>query len=299
MKEHRKGIIAVFITALLWSTGGLFIKLISLNAMQLSFFRCLVAAIVFSIIFNKKVFRINRLGILNALFYAVVLITFVLATKTTTAANAIFLQSTAPIYVFLFEPLINKTAYRKIDIVTILVCIGGMFLFFTGEISPGHFEGNLIALLSGAAFASFFLGMKRNKPEFQLSSIFYGNVIVTLICLPFIFSLEFLSASDIWMVTYLGVFQIGLAYAIFSYGLKRVFAIEASLISLVEPVLNPVWVFFGYGEIPSTTAIMGGIIIITAITARTLITELPVFKGMMKRKNNVLQKDDEGSNIEE
>ncbi len=286
LTEHQKGLLAVVVTALLWSTGGLFIKLISLNALQLSFFRCLVAGIVFMIVLRRKAFRANALTFLNAGFYAVVLITFVMATKTTTAANAIFLQSTAPIYVFIFEPMINKTSYRRIDLITIIACMIGMVLFFTGDISPGHLEGNIIALISGLAFASFFLGMKKNKPEFQLSSIFYGNIIVSIVTIPSLFTIEQLVFSDVWMVTYLGVFQIGLAYAIFTYGLKRVYAIEASLISLIEPVLNPVWVYIGYGEIPAFMAIVGGIIIITTISVRTFMVESAALKvRMMKSKS--------------
>jgi drug/metabolite transporter, DME family len=285
LPEHQKGLLAVVITAILWSTGGVFIKLISLNALQLSFFRCAIAALVFVIVLKKRAFQSNKLTFINALFYSVVLITFVMATKTTTAANAIFLQSTAPIYVFIFEPIINKTSYRKLDIIIILVCMLGMVLFFTGEIAPGHLEGNIIALISGLAFAAFFLGMKKNEPQYQLSSIFYGNVFVSIICFPFLFSIESFPFSDMWMITYLGVFQIGLAYAVFTYGLKRVYAIEASLISLVEPVLNPVWVYIGYGEVPSVMAIIGGIIIITAISIRTILIEAPVMKGRFKVDN--------------
>ena len=248
LSEHNKGILAVFITAILWSSGGLFIKLISLNAMQLSFFRCLIAAIVFGILFRKKLLIVNGFTFINAAFYAVVLTTFVIATKTTTAANAIFLQSTAPIYVLIFEPIINKTKLERINVLTIAVCFIGMIFFFLGEISPGHFAGNLVALISGIMFAAFFLGMRKNGKEYQQSSIFYGNIFVSIICIPFILDLKPLSLNDIWMVTFLGVFQIAFAYALFSYGLKRILAVEASIISMFEPVLNPVWVLIGYGE---------------------------------------------------
>ena len=137
LTEHQKGFIAVFITAILWSSGGLFIKLISLNAMQLSFFRCSIAATVFALLFRKKLLVINGFTFVNAAFYASVLITFVIATKITTAANAIFLQSTAPIYVLIFEPIINKTKLERINVLTIAVCFIGMIFFFLGEISPG------------------------------------------------------------------------------------------------------------------------------------------------------------------
>lgn len=281
LPEHKKGLIAVFGAAILWSTGGLFIKLITLEAMELSFFRCVFAAAVFGILFRKDIFIANGFAFINAISYAGVLILFVLATKTTTAANAIFLQYTAPIYILIFEPLINKTTFEKINLITIIICFAGMILFFMGELSPGHVEGNIFALLSGIAFAAFMIGMRKNKPEYQFSSIFYGNILVALICLPYIFNLQSLSFSDLWMVGYLGVFQIGISYAIFSYGLKKVYAIEASLIGMIEPVLNPVWVFFGYGETPSFTAIIGGLIIIATISMRAFILESPAMKGRL------------------
>lgn len=273
LSDHQKGILGVVAAAVLWSSGGLLIKLISLNAMQLSFFRCLIAAIVIGVVFRKDVIYANGLALINAVFYAAVLILFVIATKTTTAANAIFLQSTAPIYVLIFEPLINKTNYEKINIITIVVCFLGIFLFFMGELTPGHFEGNIVALAAGIAFAAFFLGMRKNKKEYQFSSIFYGNILVALICIPFAMEIKVLTFSDIWMVSFLGIFQIGLAYIFFTYGLRRVLAIEASMISLIEPVFNPIWVLIGYGEVPSETAIIGGIVIIAAITTRTIIVE--------------------------
>jgi len=270
LSEHQKGILFVLIAGLLWSSGGLFIKLISLPAMQLAFFRCSIAAITFGIIFRKRILLINKLTLINSVFYAAILITFVIATKTTTAANAIFLQSTAPIYVLIFEPIFNKTKYERINIITVAVCMVGMLLFFVGKIEPGHLEGNIIALFSGIAFAAFFLGMKKNDPKFQSSSIFYGNILVAIISFPFMFSLETLSTGDLWMVTFLGVFQIAIAYAFFSAGLKRIYAVEASIISMIEPVLNPVWVFIGYGETPSLYSIIGGCIIILTISFRTL-----------------------------
>ncbi len=273
IQEHQKGILAVLTAAIMWSTGGMFIKLITYDALQISFFRGIFAALVFLVIFKKEIFYANVFTIINAAFYSAILILFVIATKTTTAANAIFLQYTAPIYVLIFEPIINRTKYEKINVITIFICFLGMILFFFGRISTGYQEGNIIALLSGVAYAAFLLGMRKNKKEYQFSSIFYGNVIVALICLPSIFSIHSFDMKNLLMLTYLGIIQIGIAYAIFSYGLKKVLAIEASLISMIEPVLNPVWVFLGYGEIPSINAIFGGVIIIAAISVRTYISE--------------------------
>ena len=272
LPEHQKGILAVLAAAILWSTGGMFIKLISLDALQLSFFRSVFAAAVFLFLLKKEILNINGFTFINALLYAAILILFVIATKMTTAANAIFLQYTAPIYVLIFEPLVNKTRYTRINIITIIICFLGMLLFFMGEITPGHLEGNLIALISGITFAALFLGMKKIDPKYQQSSIFWGNIIVALICIPFITSLELITFSDLWMVTFLGVFQIAIAYAFFASGIKRVIAVEASIISMVEPVFNPVWVFLGYGETPNIYSIIGGLIILGAIITRTLYT---------------------------
>ncbi|HEX7356239.1 MAG TPA: EamA family transporter, partial [Ignavibacteriaceae bacterium] len=193
-------------------------------------------------------------------------------------ANAIFLQSTAPIYVLIFEPLLTKTKWERINIITIGVCFVGMILFFMGDLTPGDIKGNIAALLAGVAFATFFLGMKKNDPNYGESSIFYGNVIVALICIPFVTGLSSISLQDFAMVSFLGIFQIAFAYALFSYGLKRIIAVEASIISMFEPVLNPIWVFIGYGEVPSFYAIIGGLIIITAITVRTLISNTNFIK---------------------
>lgn len=282
LADHRKGILAVVIAALLWSTGGIFIKLITLNALQLSCLRSVFAAIVFVVLFKKKLLEVNGFTFINATFYSAILILFVIATKMTTAANAIFLQYTAPIYVLIFEPLINKTKYEFINIVTIIFCFLGMFLFFAGELSPGHFQGNIIALLSGLAFAAFLIGMRKNKPEYQFSSIFYGNVLIIFVCLPSLFSVETIRLNDFAMIAFLGIFQIGIPYVFFSYGLKRVYAIEASLISMIEPVLNPVWVLIGYGEMPAFLAVIGGIIIVSVISIRAFILESPIIQKKLR-----------------
>jgi drug/metabolite transporter, DME family len=282
LQDHQKGIIAVLAAALLWSTGGILVKLVTLTPMQISFSRCLFASLVFLILFSKKLLLVNWFTFLNAFFYAALLTLYVVATKMTTAANAIFLQYTAPIYVLLLEPVLNKTRYEKLNIITISVCFVGMILFFTGKLSQGDLEGNILALLSGATFAAFLLGMRKNDHKYQYSSIFYGNVIVVLVLLPSMFELKGISLPDFSMLAFLGIFQIGVAYAIFSYGLKRVFAVEASLLSMIEPVLNPVWVLIWYGEVPSFYAAIGGMIILLAISARTIISGSPALRARLR-----------------
>lgn len=265
--------LAVLVSAVLWSTGGLFIKLSTVDALTLSCLRCAYAAVVFLIIFRSSVFTVNARALVNAALYAGLLVTFVYATKLTTAANAIFLQFTAPIYVLLLEPLLLKTRLERLNVITVVVCFLGMGLFFLGKLSPENLLGNILGLVSGVLFAGFLLGQRLNAPQYQESSIFWGNVLAALLCLPTLMAAPPLHMSDIWITAYLGVVQIGVAYAIFTYGLKRVLAVESALLAMIEPVLNPVWVFLGYREQPSPGAIAGGIIILIAIAARTVILE--------------------------
>ncbi len=282
LPEHQKGIFAVLAAALLWSSGGILIKLVTLNPMQISFARCFFASFVFLFLFHTKLLKVNWFTFLNAGFYAGVLILYVLATKTTTAANAVFLQYTAPIYVLLLEPILNKTNYEKVNIITISVCFIGMLMFFAGKLSPGDFKGNILALLSGVMFAGFLLGMRKNKHEFQYSSIFYGNILVLIFSFTSVIEIHSISLTDLSMLAFLGIFQIGIAYAIFSYGLKKVLAVEASLLSMIEPVLNPVWVLIWYGEAPSLYAVIGGVIILLAIAVRTMISGNPAIRARIK-----------------
>jgi drug/metabolite transporter, DME family len=281
--EHQKGIMAVIVAAIIWSSGGILIKLITLQPMQLSFIRSILAASVFAMLFRRKALIFNGMTLVNGIFYSAILILFVIATKLTTAANAIFLQYTAPIYVLVFEPLINKTEFKKINLITIFVCFTGMILFFIGEITFEHIEGNIVALLSGIAFAAFLIGMRKNDHKYQFSTIFYGNILIAILCIPFLGDFQVPGRSDFLMVSFLGIVQIGFAYAIFTYGLKRIHAIEASLIGMIEPVLNPVWVLIWYGEVPSVPAIMGGAIIIATITLKTIIQESALLGKNNKR----------------
>lgn len=271
--EHRKGLAAAFVAAVLWSTGGIFIKLIPLGALEISGLRSALAALTILALYRRRSLKFNWSIALNGLFYAGVMILFVVATKLTTAANAIFLQYTAPIYVLVFEPLLLKSRFRKINLVAVVVSFAGMALFFMERLSPSGLEGNLVALATGVFLAAFFIGLRRSPSEDKLPSVFWGNAFTTALCLPAIASIETITFSDAWMIAALGVFQIGVPYAVFSYAVERVEAIEASLIAMIEPVLNPVWVVIGYGEEPSTWAIVGGSVILAGAAFRAVVSE--------------------------
>src|SRR5437660_4633563 len=162
-KVTTSPLLLVLGAAILWSTGGLFIKATHLSAFELSFGRSLLAAITIAIVTRREGFGLNPISAVTSILYAALLLLFVLATKLTTAANAIFLQYTAPVYVLVLEPLFYKEKFRRRDLITVTVCVGGMTLFFVGKLLPQDVDGNLLALASGVCFALFFLLLRHSK----------------------------------------------------------------------------------------------------------------------------------------
>jgi drug/metabolite transporter, DME family len=266
--------------ALLWSTGGLFIKWNDLSAFELSCGRSLFAAATVMLLTRREGFGVNLITGIAAVLYAVLLLLFVVATKLTTAANAIFLQYTAPVYILLLEPLLFKEKYRAQDFVTVAVCLGGMSLFFVGQLRPDDVKGNLAALGSGLCFAFFFLLLRhrRAREVNRASAVIYGSWLLALVTSVALFAYPEetrggaeLTARNLAVMAYLGVFQIGLAYTLLTAGVARgVKSLDAGIIGYVEPVLNPVWVFLVLGERPSQWALLGGLVIIAAVVAHTL-----------------------------
>ncbi|MFA5011839.1 MAG: DMT family transporter [Ignavibacteria bacterium] len=271
--QHRKGLVYISVTALLWSSSGLFIKVLSdLNAFQISFYRSIIAALtIFIILYIKEkriTFETDKLTILASVFYSGILIFFVLANKLTTSANAIFLQFTAPIYLLFLEPLFLKTKFRRKDLVTIIICVCGMFLFFMGKLEIGNIYGNLIAILAGICFALFSLFVKWKKTSGSnntILSVVYGNLLIGIICFPLVNSELTLSPTEFFILFYMGVVQIGISYFIFNIGIRYVSATESMVIGMLEAIFNPIWVFLGVGEVPAPSAVAGGLIILAAI----------------------------------
>ncbi|MDP4200288.1 MAG: EamA family transporter [Bacteroidota bacterium] len=275
----------ILLAALLWSTGGVFIKEISLDAWGISFWRSgFAAATIYSIYRIQRGKNISAerwltpLTIMSAVCYAVLLVLFVLATKLTTSANAIFLQYTAPVYVLFIEPLVTRTARRRGDLWTVLISIAAMALFFIGRFEARSVWGNIAALASGVAFAAFAVLLKHERATqgSRWHIVILGHMMIAaamglmgLMGLIGPMSLT-LASGDLIRLLYLGIVQIGLAYALFTFGISRVRAIDATLIAMVEPVLNPIWVYLGVGERPTNYAIVGGAIILCLSLFRTV-----------------------------
>ena len=272
-------VVLVIAAVLLWSTGGLFIKLTTLDAFSVNLGRSLFAAIIVAAFTYKKGLKLDLFTLFTSLLYAITLTTFVYATKNTTAANAIFLQYTAPVYILLLAPFILKEPFRVRDVVTVIFCFVGMGLFFLEDQSsataPNVFAGNIAGLISGVAFGLYFIFLRhpRTLQRNPAVSVFYGNLIIVIVMIPLVLPdmPASLGANDLAAVAFLGIFQIGVAYILFTKGVAAgVRSLDASIIGFIEPLLNPIWVFLFVGERPSFWAIAGGVIIIAAVAVHTV-----------------------------
>jgi len=271
----------VLLAVLLWSTGGVFIKLTTLDAFAVNAGRSFFAAITVAVFTYKKGLKLDKFTLLTSFLYAGTLTCFVYANKNTTAANAIFLQYTAPIYILILAPFILKEKFRVHDLITVVICLMGMSLFFLepqnaeNKLAANVFWGNVAALVSGLFFGLYFILLRhpRSLQKNPALSVFYGNILIVLLMLPLIFSNPpaQINSNDILAILFLGIFQIGIAYVLFTNGIAGgVRSLDASIIGFIEPLLNPIWVFLIIGERPSIWAIVGGAVIIAAVIFHTI-----------------------------
>lgn len=270
MEIRSKAIIFLLLSAILWSFGGLFIKLVSWNPVAIAGLRGFIAMVVLIVYVRHPHFTWSFAQVGGAIAYAVTVTLFVIATKLTTAANAILLQYTAPVYVAFLGSWILKERVLWFDWLIVLTVIGGMALFFLDHLTPGNQLGNVSAILSGVGFACFVLFMRKQKNESPLETVLLGDFFTGLIGLPFMF--ESMPGALSWLgLLFLGVVQLGLSYILYSEAIKHVTALEAILIPGIEPILNPIWVFLMLGEAPGKWALVGGFVVLVSVTVRSLI----------------------------
>lgn len=277
--------LAIFAAALLFSTGGAAIKATHLTGWQVASFRSAVAAVAVLLMLPAARRGFGRLPALVGAGYAATMILFVLANKLTTAASTIFLQATAPIYLVVIGPWLLKEPVRRRDFAFMLPLALGLGLFFVGReagsaTAPDPLKGNVLAALSGVCWALAvsglrFMGKRGGRLGGSPAAVVLGNAFAFLFCLPFAVPVASVGGSDVAIVMFLGLFQIGLAYVFLTYGLHHVDALEASLLLLAEPVLNPFWAWIVHGERPSSWALLGGAIIVAATLAKTLSSRYP------------------------
>ena len=257
-------------SAALFSTGGAAIKACTLTGWQVASLRSAVAAFVLvALLPAARRIRDPRVWLV-AVAYAGTLITFVRATKLTTAASAIFLQSAAPLYVMLLGPLLLRERVHRRDLGFMAAFALGLALLLSGtaaplSTAPDPGQGNRLGILSGALWALTLVGLRamaRRDADAAVSAVAVGNVFASLAALPFALPLSHVGMADLLVIVYLGAIQIGLAYALLVRGMREVAALEASLILLVEPVLNPLWAWILHEELPEAIALVGGAVIL-------------------------------------
>lgn len=270
----------VLASAVLFSTGGAAIKSTTLTSWQVASFRSGVAAVAILIMLRGARRLPDRATWLVGAIYAATMVLFVTANKLTTAANAIYLQGTAPLYILLAAPLLLREPVKKADLLFMGSLAVGLGAFFMGQepasgTAPNPPLGNIAALASGLTWAGTviglrWLGRRANGVNATQPSLVAGNLLACLGTLPLALPLGEVAATDVGIILFLGVFQIGLAYVCLSGGIGQVPALETSLLLLLEPVLNPVWAWLVHGEAPSDWAIVGGAIIMAATAVRTM-----------------------------
>lgn len=288
--ERRRALILLALCGLFWSTAGALIKLVHWNAGAIWSVRSLIAVIGLYAIRPLSMRGITKAEILAAVGLATTTGLFVLGNKLTTAANAILIQYSAPIWVALVGNYFLGERATRLDWITIFVVIGGIALFFMDQLTTDNMLGNVVALAAGVSFAGGALAMRatvagpsssdiassstgpRPPPFDPLRPLFLGNVLGAVIGAPFIFKGPLPDATGWGALVVLGIVQQAFAYLCYAGAIRHAKAIDVMLVPIVEPILSPVWVAIFFGEIPGPWALVGGTIVVAAVTGRALLS---------------------------
>lgn len=279
--NRKKGIYLLVLTSILWSFSGVCTKFISWNGFAVAGIRGLVAALLLLIVNRRP--RLPRSGFQVAAIFSYVglVVLLILSTKLTTAANAILLQYTAPIYSAILGYFVLKEPVTRHDITVIVLVLIGLAVFLYDGLTDGRMAGNLIALLSGVCYGAMNVFMRKCDKDAPADNIFWGNLLAFVLMLPFMGRPE-ITAVNIGIILFMGIFQLGLAYILYSIAIPHVPALEATIITVLEPILNPVWVMLFYGEKPGIRTIIGGAIVLLAISGKDVLRKLQTLAVLSK-----------------
>ena len=257
-------------TAILWSLGGVLIKSIEWTPIAIAGSRSLIATIVIALVMPGVFRKISWNTFPGAVAYAGTVILFVIATKLTSAANAIFLQYTAPVYIAIISPWILQERTKPLDWLLIFVALCGVALFFVEQLSFEGISGIIAALASGMSFAWLTVFMRRQRSESPEAIVLLGNLLTSLFALPWMFPVASIQRNGVWILL-LGVLQLAIPYLLYSRAIKHIRALDAAIISITEPILNPIWVMLIRGEHASFWSIIGGAIVLTTSLLRSFL----------------------------
>jgi drug/metabolite transporter (DMT)-like permease len=274
------GPLYIIIAAVFWSFGGLLGKLIPWSGLTIAALRGIIAAITIGLYRRSFSFKLNKPILLAGISLTITTILFMIANKMTSAANAIVLQYTSPVFIILLTLVIYKQKPKKRDMFAIFGVLVGISIFFFDQFKSGNYIGDLIALGSGLSFAAVFFANKLPNAS-PIDATYLGNLL-SLFILPFVFfDQNFLmnQSSLTWLfIILMGVFQLGFGYIFFSLGIKHTAATTSSIIATLEPILNPIWVFVFIGEVPSLLALVGGVIVLITVSIYNVIVTRDNYK---------------------
>ena len=266
-KNSKAGPLYILAAALLWSTAGLLIKYVPWHPLAIASLRSLFAALLFMLVYGRGLFRKpNRLTLISGVSLALTQTLFVIANKLTTATNAIMLQYTSPAFIMILGMFFYHYRPKRREVVAMVWAFAGIALFFFDRLTPGNQIGNAMAVFTGLTFAVVFI--LNSRPECQASTaMFIGQACTFLVGLPMVFMLDpaTIKPLPVFSIMALGFFQLGLAYVLFNRGIRRTLPLNASLLAMVEPLMNPVWVFLFLGETPGAMALIGAVVVISAM----------------------------------
>jgi drug/metabolite transporter (DMT)-like permease len=271
---HTRSVLLLVGTALCWSLAGVLIKFVATTwpGLAVAGGRGIIAALFLVATSRGLRFHFSRDQVIGAIGYAACTITFCTATTLTSAANAILLQYTAPVWVALFGAWFLGERATRADWITVAVALGGMALFFRDSLTLGHLAGDLLAVLSGVCFAGMTMALRKQKHGSPVESIILGNLIAFLVGLPWILESPMLPPAGWAALLVLGIVQLGFSYWLYARAIKHVTALEAVLIPVIEPILNPLWVLIFVREKPTGWAMLGGMVVLGAVTIRAVLS---------------------------
>jgi len=280
-KEHRlAGQGAILLCAVLWSTSGLFIKLVDWHPVVISGSRSVLAAIFLFILRRfqpgEKI-TLNKVPALAlcGVCYAATMLFFVIANKLTASANAILLQYAAPVWAALLAWFFLRERPRWENWCALVLVSAGMFMVFSGGLAAGSMLGDILALISGIAFGANSVVMRARRNDNPADIMFFAHILCVIFSVPFFFLYPpSMTAHNVLSIAFMGIVQIGMASALFAYGIKRIPAVQAMLTATIEPVLNPVWVLLVTGERPALSVLAGGAVILAAVAFSSTLSAL-------------------------
>lgn len=269
MKKENIAIIEMLLCATLWSIAGIFMKKLPWNGFALASLRSIIAALTIGtyMALKKVEIVVSSKTILSGILAGCVYLCFTIANKLTTAANAIVLQFTSPVFIIVFSSLLFKTKINKRDLFTVLITMIGITLCFLDDVKGGYILGNIVSILAGVFMAGMFISIGHLENNLRFSAALFGQLFTAIIGFPFVLiSHPIINITTISYIMILGIFQLGISYILYVHASEYCHPLACCLLGVLEPLLNPIWVMLFDGEVPGTYALIGGLVVVITIT---------------------------------